>query len=120
MMSLIGLLALGLFAGGLSGLIGIGGGVVITPALVLLWGLSQQQAQGTTLALMVPPVGILAALTYWKAGYVDLKMAGIICLGFVVGGLLGAKFATAISAPILKKIFGGSLLAIGLKMILEK
>jgi uncharacterized membrane protein YfcA len=119
MMSLIGLVALGLFAGGLSGLIGIGGGVIITPALVLLFGLSQQQAQGTTLALLVPPVGILAAWTYWKHGFVDLKIAGLICLGFVIGGLIGARFATDLTSESLRKIFAGSLLLISLKMFFD-
>ena len=120
MMSLIGLVLLGLCAGGLSGLIGIGGGVIITPALVLLFGLSQQQAQGTTLALLVPPVGILAAWTYWKQGFVDLKMAGLICLGFVIGGLIGARFATDLNSETLRKIFAGSLMLISLKMFFDK
>ena len=69
----IGLLVLGLGSGVFSGLVGVGGGVVIVPALVLLFGLSQHQAQGTTLALLVPPIGILAAWTYYKQGYVDLE-----------------------------------------------
>jgi uncharacterized membrane protein YfcA len=120
MMSLIALIGLGLFAGALSGLIGIGGGVVITPALVLFFGLSQKEAQGTTLAIMVPPVGILAAWTYWKQGFVDMKMAALICVGFLIGGLFGAKFATALSSGVLQKIFGSSLLLIGLKMIFDK
>jgi uncharacterized protein len=120
MMSLIPLIALGLFAGVLSGLIGIGGGIIITPALVFLFGLTQKQAQGTTLALLVPPVGILAAWTYWKQGFVDLKVAASICAGFVIGGLLGAKFAVALSSSVLEKIFGGVLILIGLKMIFLK
>ena len=111
---------LGLVAGVLSGLIGIGGGIIIVPALVLLFGFSQHMAQGTTLALMVPPVGILAAWTYYKSGYVDLKVAALICVGFFIGGLIGAKAATSISNILLQRIFGFSLIAIGLKMILLK
>jgi uncharacterized membrane protein YfcA len=72
-------LLLGLVAGSFSGLIGIGGGTIIVPALVFLFGLSQHQAQGTTLALLVPPIGFLAAWTYYKQGYVDLRIAALIC-----------------------------------------
>jgi len=113
-------LLLGLTAGILSGLIGIGGGIIIVPALVLLFGLSQHSAQGTTLALMVPPIGLLAAWTYYKNGFVDLKIAGLVCLGFFVGGLLGAKLATGISDVILTRIFGVALLLIAIKMIFLK
>lgn len=113
-------LLLGLVAGIFSGLIGIGGAIIIIPALVLLFGLSQHTAQGTTLALMVPPIGLLAAWIYFKQGFVDLKIAGLICLGFFVGGLFGAKFATGISDEILRKIFGVVLLAASLKMIFFK
>ena len=117
---LAGLLFLGLFAGILSGLLGIGGGIIIIPSLIYFFGLSQHQAQGTSLALMVPPVGILAAYTYYKQGYVDLKIAGLICIGFVIGGLFGAKIATIIPNLILKKIFGTALIFIGIKMIFFK
>jgi uncharacterized membrane protein YfcA len=108
---------LGLAAGVLSGLIGIGGGIIIVPALVFLFGLTQHQAQGTTLALMVPPIGILAALTYYNQGYVNLKIAAFVCLGFVVGGWLGAKLATSLSNDLLERLFGVALLAVGVKMI---
>ena len=73
-------LLLGLVVGAISGLIGIGGGAFFVPALVFLFGLSQHQAQGTTLALLVPPIGLLAAWTYYKQGYVDLKIAAFVCL----------------------------------------
>ncbi len=109
---------LGLFAGVVSGLIGIGGGVVIVPCLVFLFGLGQQQAQGTTLALLVPPIGLLAAWTYYKQGCVDLKIAGLICLGFVLGGWAGAKIAVGLPTVVLRRIFGSALLLISLKMIL--
>ncbi|MGA1979926.1 MAG: sulfite exporter TauE/SafE family protein [Sedimentisphaerales bacterium] len=111
---------LGVVAGILSGLIGIGGGIIIVPALVLLFGLSQHSAQGTTLALMVPPIGLLAAWAYYKQGFVDLKIAAFVCLGFFIGGLLGAKFALGVPGTILKKIFGAVLLFVSLKMILGK
>jgi len=113
-------LILGLFAGILSGLIGIGGGIFIVPALVFIFGLSQHQAQGTTLALFVPPIGILAAWTYYRQGYVDLKIAALICVGFLFGGLLGAKLAVGLSNRVLEKVFGSALLLMSLKMILGK
>jgi len=108
---------LGLVAGIISGLIGIGGGIIIVPALVFIFGMTQHQAQGTTLALMVPPIGLLAAWTYYKQGYVNLKVAGLICLGFFVGGLLGARIATSLPTKVLEKIFGVGLLLISIKMI---
>jgi len=113
-------LLLGLVAGTFSGLIGIGGAIIIIPCLVLLFGLSQHTAQGTTLALMVPPIGLLAAWIYYKQGFVDLKIAGLICLGFFAGGLIGAKFAAEIPDEILRKIFGVVLMAASLKMIFFK
>lgn len=113
-------LLLGLIAGVLSGLIGVGGGVIIVPALVFLFGFSQHRAQGTTLASLVPPIGILAAWTYYKQGYVDLRVAALICLGFFFGGLLGAKIATGLSNVVLERIFGIALLLIALKMIFTK
>jgi uncharacterized membrane protein YfcA len=119
-MYVAGFLFLGLLAGILSGLLGIGGGILLIPALVFIAGLTQHQAQGTTLALMVPPIGILAAWTYYKHGNVDLRIAGLICLGFLFGGLVGARFATAINAALLKKLFGAALLITALKMILTK
>ncbi len=119
-MNIILYLLLGLIAGVFSGLIGIGGAIIIIPTLVLLFGLSQHMAQGTTLALMVPPIGLLAAWTYYRAGYVDLKVAALICAGFFVGGLIGARFATEISEQLLRKVFGVVLLLASLRMILFK
>ncbi len=113
-------LFLGLLSGFLSGLIGLGGGVIIVPSLIVLFGMSQHQAQGTTLALMVPPIGLLAAWTYYQQGYVDLKIAALICIGFFFGGFLGARLAIGISNEILQKVFGIALLLISLKMIFTK
>jgi uncharacterized membrane protein YfcA len=117
---MIAYLILGVLAGTLSGLVGIGGGVIIVPALVFLFGFSQQSAQGTTLALMVPPIGILAAWTYYRQGQVDLKIAGFVCLGFLLGGLMGARFASGLSNVMLERIFGIALLLIALKMLFAR
>lgn len=111
---------LGVVAGFFSGLIGIGGGVLIVPALVFIFGLSQHQAQGTTLAMLVPPVGLLAAWVYYRQGHVDLHIALPICIGFFLGGLFGARLATDLSNVMLERVFGVALFAIGLKMILAK
>jgi uncharacterized membrane protein YfcA len=112
------LMALGIVAGMASGLIGIGGGIIIVPVLVLFFGFSQQMAQGTTLALMVPPLGAFAAWTYYRQGYVDLKTAVLICFGFLAGSILGAELAVRLPAEVLTRIFGAILVAIGLKMLL--
>ncbi len=116
-MTIVLCLILGVLAGIFSGLVGVGGGVFIVPALVFLFGMSQHQAQGTTLAILVPPIGLLAALTYYKQGYVDLKIAALICIGFFLGGLLGAKVATALSTEILQRVFGVFMLLLAVKMI---
>jgi uncharacterized membrane protein YfcA len=116
-MAVLGYIILGLLAGAFSGLVGVGGGVVIVPALIYFYGLSQQQAQGTTLALLVPPIGLLAAYTYWKQGFVDIKIASLICVGFFLGGFFGAKLATSLSNAVLTKVFGVAMLLIALKMI---
>jgi uncharacterized protein len=113
-------LAFGLVAGVLSGLLGIGGGIFIIPGLVLLMGFSQKMAQGTTLAMMIPPIGLLAAWAYYKDNNVDLKVAGLMCIGFFIGGFFGAKFATALSEVALSRIFGVAMLVVSIKMILAK
>lgn len=111
-----GLLILGIFAGYFSGLVGIGGGVIIVPALVLIFGFSQHTAQGTTLALLIPPIGIFAFLSYYQKGFVDIKSAIIICIGFILGGLLGGKMAVEISESVLRKIFAILLILLGIRM----
>lgn len=116
MITVILYVTLGLLAGICSGFFGIGGAVIIIPALVLLCNFTQHQAQGTTLALMVPPIGILAAMKYYYNGNVNLKAALFICLGFVIGGFFGAKFAGAVSDTLLKKVFAGLLMLISLRM----
>ena len=116
----LGFLLLGLTAGTVSGLIGIGGGVLITPTLVYLFGFSQHSAQGTTLALLVPPIGLLGALTYYQQGYVDLKVAALVCLGFFLGGLLGAKLAVNIPEVFLRRLFGTAMLLVALRMLFSE
>jgi len=111
---------LGLVAGIFGGMFGIGGGTILIPALVFLFGLTQHQAQGTTLAIMIPPIGLLAAMRYYQSGNVKLGMAGFICLGFLIGGLFGAHFVQNIPDQLLKKLFGVFLLFVSIRMILVK
>jgi uncharacterized membrane protein YfcA len=117
MVHIAALVGLGVVAGLTSGLIGIGGGIIIVPVLVLFFGFSQQLAQGTTLALMVPPLGAMAAWTYYRQGYVDIKTAGLICVGFVLGSVLGADLAVRLPTELLTRIFGAILVTIGFKML---
>jgi len=119
-MAIVLYLLIGLIAGIFSGLLGIGGGIIVVPALVLLLGFSQHVAQGTTLAMMVPPIGLLAAWAYYSKGHVDIKVAALMCIGFFLGGFFGAKFATAIPGPTLARIFGVALLLVSVKMIIGK
>lgn len=111
------LLIIGLTAGILSGIIGIGGGIIIIPALVFLLHFSQKSAQGTTLALMVPPIGLLAAWSYYKEGFVDIRAAVIICLGFIIGSFFGAKISIGLPQEVLKKIFSLILIFVAIKML---
>ena len=120
MSDMAGFVILGLLAGVLSGLVGLGGGFVIVSALVFIFGFSQHQAQGTTLALLVPPIGLLAAWTYYRQGFVDIRVAALIAAGFVVGSFLGARYAMSVSNETLEKVFGVTLVLIGLKMIIGK
>lgn len=107
---------IGLVAGLLSGVLGLGGAIVIIPALVMLLGFSQQMAQGTALMMMVLPVGALAAFQYYQKGFVDVKAALIMAVLFFIGGYFGAKVATEIPQAILKKSFAIMLVAIAVKM----
>jgi uncharacterized membrane protein YfcA len=120
MVKVILYILLGLSAGTISGFVGIGGGVIIVPALVFFFEFTQKQAQGTTLALLVPPIGFLAAYAYWSKGHVDIPPALMIGGGLLVGGLIGAKFSQGLSNEILQKVFGGMMIAIGLYMMFRK
>lgn len=117
---IIGLMILGLFAGYLSGIVGIGGGIVMVPILVLLFGFTQHRAQGTTLALLIFPVGILGVLNYYKTGNVDLKTTLLLCVGFVVGSYLGSKTAITLSQETLRKVFAILLVIVAGKMFFQK
>ncbi|WP_414753731.1 sulfite exporter TauE/SafE family protein [Anabaena sp. CCY 9910] len=117
MNSILICLILGLVAGIVSGMTGIGGGIIILPALIFLLGFSQQQAQGTTLALLVPPIDLLAAWVYYKQGYVDIKVAALICLGFILGGWLGAKVGTDLPTGTLSKVFAVLMIISALKVL---
>ena len=99
------LLTIGLFAGVLSGLVGIGGGIIIVPALIFFLGFSQQEAQGTSLGLLLLPIGILAVINYYQKGYVDWKIIAVMTIPFVLGGWLGSKLAVSVPQDTVKKIF---------------
>jgi uncharacterized membrane protein YfcA len=111
------LILVGLAAGTLSGLVGVGGGIIVVPALVFFLGFTQHQAQGTSLGLLLLPVGILAVINYYNKGYIDLKVVGIMCIAFVLGGWLGSKLALTISQETVKKIFAVVLFYTAFKML---
>lgn len=117
--SILILLMIGVAAGCLSGFIGIGGGLLIVPALMYFMGMSQMAAQGTSLALMLPPIGALAVMNYWKAGELDVKAAGIMVVAFVIGGYLGSRLALSINPMKVRLAFGLLMLYAAFKMILS-
>jgi len=117
---IITLILIGLIAGIFGGMFGLGGGVIVIPALVLFMGFTQHQAQGTNLAFMLAPIGILAVMNYYKSGYINVKYAIILALAFFVGAYLGSIWSIKIPDTILKRIFGGVVIIIGIKMILGK
>jgi uncharacterized membrane protein YfcA len=106
----------GFLTGILGGLFGVGGGEIFIPLLIYIFGFSQHQAQGTSLAVLLPPIGLLAALRYYRAGHVDFTVAGLLALGFFFGASLGAVGATRIDAHILRKLFGLFLLVVALSI----
>lgn len=111
------LVIVGLVAGFLSGLIGIGGGVIIVPALVLFLGFTQKEAQGTSLGILLLPVGILAVIQYYKQGYLNVNYVLIVAAAFVLGGFLGSKLALGLSDAKMKKIFAIIMMLIAIKML---
>jgi len=111
------LVLVGLAAGALSGMVGVGGGIIIVPALVYFLGFSQFQAQGTSLGLLLLPAGFLAVMNYYKKGYIDVKVVGIMCVAFLVGGWLGSKFSLSLPQEVVKKIFAVILLLVAGKML---
>jgi len=117
---LIIVVIIGIITGAVAGMLGIGGAIIMIPALVFLLGFTQQGAQGTSLAVMLPPVGILAAYNYWKAGHVNMKIALILAATFIIGSYFGSKFALTIPQNVLKKAFAVLLLLVAARMLISK
>jgi hypothetical protein len=111
---------LGLLVGVLSGIVGIGGGILIIPALVYFFHMNQHKAQGTSLAALLAPIGALAFWEYYKAGNVDLKAGLLIALGFLVGGYFGGVWAQHLPEVVLRKVFGTLLAIIGIQLLLSR
>jgi uncharacterized protein len=117
---IITLVVVGISAGIIAGALGVGGGIIIVPALVFIFGMTQHQAQGTSLAVLLFPVGILAVMNYHKGGYVNYKFALVLIIAFVLGSYFGSLLSIHLPDKILRKIFGILMLLVGIKMILEK
>lgn len=117
--TLLILICIGLVAGMLSGFVGVGGGIVIVPALVFFLGLNQHMAQGTSLFLMLPPIGVLAFMNYQKAGQVNIAYGLIIAVFFIVGGYFGSKLSLKLSPSVVKIFFGGIMAFVAFKMIVS-
>lgn len=111
------IILVGIAAGILGGLVGVGGGIIIVPALVYFIGFSQKTAQGTSLGLIMLPVGIFGVLQYYKQGHVDFKVVGMLAIGFLAGSYFGSKFALSLPQETVKKIFAGLMIIIAVKMI---
>jgi uncharacterized membrane protein YfcA len=111
------LITIGLAAGILSGLVGVGGGIIVVPALVFFLSFSQQQAQGTSLGLLLLPVGILAVINYYNKGQIDIRVVGIMAAAFVIGGWLGSKWALSLPEITVKRIFAVILFYSGINML---
>lgn len=114
------LMITGLLGGFISGSLGVGGGIIIVPALVFVFGLSQHEAQGTSLALLSFPIGIIAAMQYYKRGFVNIKFALVIIVAFFVGSYLGSLISVNLPDKTLKKAFGILMLIAGTKMVFGK
>lgn len=114
------LVAIGLFTGGASGILGIGGGIILIPALIYLCGFTQQQAVGTSLSIMLPPIGFFAAMNYYKAGHVNVKYALILAVMFMVGSYIASKIAVGLPEPIVRKVFSVFLVIVAIKMFFTK
>lgn len=113
------LVIIGISSGILSGFVGVGGGIIIVPALVFFLGLSQHQAQGTSLFILLLPVGILAVMNYYKAGHINWTYGIIVALTFVVGGYIGSKLSLSLSPHVVKFIFGLIMILISVKLIVS-
>jgi uncharacterized protein len=117
---IITLALIGISAGIISGMLGVGGAIIIVPALVFFFGMTQHQAQGTSLAILLFPVGFLAFWNYYKQGYVNFKMALVVMLAFFIGGYLGSILAVHVPERILKTGFGILIILVGFRMIFSK
>ena len=115
--AIILLIIIGIAAGILSGLVGIGGGIIIVPCLVLLLGFTQKDAQGTSLAILLLPIGIFAVINYYKQGYININAAVVVSLAFLVGSFIGSKMALTMNEEKLKKIFAVTMMLIAIKML---
>ena len=114
------LIVIGLLAGILSGLVGVGGGIIMIPLLIILLGLTQHQAQGTALFAMLPPIGILAAINYYKQGFVKWEFAAVIAFTFVIGGYFGSKLSLSLPPQTVRRVFGVIMLLGAIKLISSK
>lgn len=117
---ILSLILIGILAGILSGLVGVGGGIIMVPLLVMFFSFNQHEAQGTSLAVLAVPVTAVAVFNYYKEGQINLKYAAIIAVFFVIGSIVGSKFALTLDQKVLKKIFAIVLVIIAGKMLLEK
>lgn len=118
--TLLILLLIGLAAGIFGGMVGLGGGVIMIPAMVYFLGMTQHAAQGTSLAVMLPPVGLFAVMNYYKAGQMNLKYAMIIAAAFLIGGYFGSKIAMNIPVAMMRKIFAFAMIALAINLLLKK
>lgn len=118
--TIIILLLIGICAGLLSGFVGVGGGIIIVPALVFFLGYSQHMAQGTSLTLMLPPIGLLAFYNYYKSGNTNIYAALIIAAAFILGAYFGSKLAISLDQKVVKKIFGAVMLLASIKLLVSK
>lgn len=114
------LIAIGIAAGMLSGFVGVGGGILVVPALVFLMGMAQHEAQGTSLLLLMIPVGIFAVYNYYRSGNINIQYSLTIAVGFVAGAYLGSRLALKMSPELVKRVFGVFMLLVALKMIFSK
>jgi uncharacterized protein len=111
---------IGLIVGFFGGMFGVGGGVILIPALVYIVGMEQHSAQGTSVAILLPPIGIIAAYNYYKAGHVNIKYAIIIAITFIIGSYFGSKLAVSLPDQVSKRIFAVILFLISIKMFFFK
>ncbi len=116
-MTYLALLGIGLVAGVFAGMFGIGGGLIIVPALIFLLKASELEAIGTSLAALIPPVGLLGAAEYYRNGYINLRYAGLIALGIFIGAFFGARIMIGLPPHVIRRLYAAFLLVIGARML---